>query len=119
MRKWGKQGFLNSADSNDDGWYKFSIRPKVSKGSLEVDIQFMIADCSNKVYLDFEPDYLTLEDDGSLRDVERAKAALKGIDRRIKKARSFADAVVDGTRKIEEALLEYEALIQKALDKSK
>jgi len=117
MRKWSKQGFLNPADSNDDGWYKFSIRPKKSKSSVELDIQYIISDCSNKIYLEFEPDCILLEDNGGMRSPERYTAVMKSIEARRKKNRLFADAVAKAAEQIEKALDEYEEEVIRALDR--
>lgn len=121
MRKWSKQGFLNPADSNDDGWYKFSIRPKSNRNSLGIGIQYIISDCSNKIYLEMEPDYISINSDGTPYNVDDAKRALKSIEVRRKKIRGFAAAVAQSAEKIEEALDHYaialEASIDKALDR--
>lgn len=117
MRKWSKQGFLNPADSNDDGWYKFSIRPKKYKNTLAVGIQYIISDCSNKIYLEFEPDNVALNTDGSAYNVNDAREALASVKTRRKKIRDFAAAVAKSAEMIELVLDEYEAKVLEALDK--
>jgi hypothetical protein len=119
MRKWSKQGFLNPADSNDDGWYKFSIRPKVSgRNSLGLSIQYIISDCSNKIYLEFEPDYISTNSDGTPYSIEDAKRALKSVEVRRKKIRDFAAAVALSAEKIEGALDEFADVVQASIDKA-
>lgn len=119
MRKWGKQGFLNPATSNDDGWYKFSIRPKIRDNRLELNIQYIISDCSNKVYLEFEPNWVRLESDGTVVDYSEAKETLKETAERIKKIRKFSAAVAESAERIEQALLEFQEQVEKAIDRSK
>lgn len=110
MRKWAKQGFLNPADSNDDGWYKFSIRPKKDKWRMGLGIQYIISDCSNKAYLEFEPDQINLDGNGRPHPdrVDDAKRVLVSIKTRRKKIKDFAAAVALSAEKIEEALDSYE-----------
>lgn len=116
MRKWSRQGFLNSADSNDDGWFKFSIRPKKDAYRIGMGIQYIIADCSNKIYLEFEPDYVALSDDGGVKDLPDAFEALKSVDTRRKKIQRLAGAVAQSAEKIEEALSDYEVKLLDAID---
>lgn len=120
MRKWARQGFLNPADSNDDGWYKFSIRPKSETysggGSLGFSIQYIISDCSNKIYLEFEPNYVTLRTDGGVNSVVDARRSLKSIATRRKKIRDFAKAVAQSAEKIEQALDEHQANVEYAIE---
>ena len=116
MRKWAKQGFLNPADSNDDGWYKFSIRPKKNKWSLGLSIQYIISDCSNKAYLEFEPDYVPLDEDGGLKNDEDYRKVIKSIKARRKKINDFAAAVAKSAEMINLNLDEFEAEVEKAFD---
>lgn len=120
MRKWAKQGFLNPADSNDDGWYKFSIRPKNETysggGSIGCSIQYIISDCSNKIYLEFEPNYITLRHDGGANSIVDAKRSLKSVAVRRKKIRDFAKAVAQSAEKIEQALDAHEASVLNAIE---
>lgn len=116
MRKWSKQGFLNPADSNDDGWYKFSIRPKKNKWSLGLGIQYIISDCSNKIYLEFEPDYVPLDNDGGIKDTSEYKKAVESVKARRKKNRDFVAAVVKAGEMIEQNLSEFEDALNDALD---
>lgn len=118
MRKWAKQGFLNPADSNDDGWYKFSIRPKMSKKSIGMSIQYIISDCSNKIYLEFDPDYVTIDAvTGAAVDPAAARGALRFAETRKKKIRDFAAAVALSAEKIEESINEYQVRVSQALDR--
>lgn len=117
MRKWAKQGFLNPADSNDDGWYKFSIRPKKTRWSIGMSIQYILSDCSNKIYLEFEPTYIALDDeDGGAKDVESAKSVLDSIKVRRKKNNDFAAAVAKAAEMINQNLDEFEQDVLNALD---
>lgn len=121
LRKWSKQGFLNPADSNDDGWFKFSIRPRGRdyRNSLGVSIQFIISDCSNKIYLEFEPENIAVNADGSAYNPADAKRVLTSIKVRRKKIRLFAEAVRAAAEKIEETLDSYEDIVVAAIEKSK
>lgn len=114
MRKWSKQGFLNPADSNDDGWFKFSVRPRHGKAdsSLGLGIQFIISDCSNKIYLEFEPNNVFIGPTGKLESrPDQIVRALQSIKERRKKIRLFAKAVADAAAVIEENLDDYESKI--------
>jgi hypothetical protein len=119
LRKWSKQGFLNPADSNDDGWFKFSIRPRIKdyRNSIGVGIQYIISDCSNKIYLEFEPENIAINADGSVYNPADAKRVLASIKVRRKKIRLFAEAVSLSAEKIEETLDEYEAMVLAAIEK--
>lgn len=97
VRKWAKQGFLNPADSNDDGWFKFSIRP--SKASPEFSDCFIISDCSNKIYLEFNIDHFSPK--SSTNDL---KARLAQIKVRKRKISTFRNAIVQACDKFDEAL---------------
>ena len=120
MIKWSKQGFLNPASSNDDGWFKFSIRPKFNKwGNKGLDIQYIISDCSNKIYLEFGPDNVYLDSAGGLNDLSGAKSALASIKTRRKKIRLFASAVAQSAEKIEAALDAYEEQILTLIENHK
>jgi hypothetical protein len=116
MRKWSKQGFLNPADSNDDGWYKFSIRPKKTKWNLGLGIQYIISDCSNKIYLEFEPNYVQLSDDGGMTKPEEYKAVNQSVADRVKKNRDFAAAVAKAAEMIEKNLLDFGEDLDRAFD---
>ena len=126
FKKWGRQAFLNPADSNDDGWYKFSIRPRakgrgVYGGTIGFGVQYIISDCSNKIYLEFEPDNVSVEGDGACYSIPDARAALRSSKVRRKKIQDFAAAVAASAEKIIEALDEFdsqvEVSIQKRLDR--
>lgn len=97
IRKWGKQGFLNPADSNDDGWFKFSIRP--SKGSPGFSDYFVISDCSNKIYLEFNVDHF-----GPNSSTTDLKARLAQIKVRKRKIATFRNAIIQACDKFDEAL---------------
>lgn len=120
MRKWSKQGFLNPADSNDDGWFKFSIRPyHLSPGKrLGFGVQYIISDCSNKIYLEFGPDSVQVGKDGRIDDkATNVENALQSIKERRKKIRSFSSAVAKVCAMIEENLDDYERQIMELLNK--
>lgn len=51
---WGKQNFLNPVNSRDDGWFKLGLELEVSDRRIEVNSKFCIADCSNKIELEFD-----------------------------------------------------------------
>ena len=121
MRKWSKQGFLNPADSNDDGWYKFSIRPlgRHRNRTIGFNMQYIISDCSNKIYLEFEPDMVSINDDGSAYKVGDALDALKDIKARRKKMKDWVAAVNLAGEKLEEAMDTYEAQVLDAIDKAR
>jgi hypothetical protein len=119
MRGWSKQGFLNPASSNDDGWYKFSIRPDTRKSVISVDIQYIIADCSNKSYLDFGSENVYLNDDGTINNRSQAKRAIKDAKARIKKIQKFNKVVAESAVAIEQSLEQFIADVETALDNDK
>lgn len=121
MRKWSKQGFLNPASSNDDGWYKFSIRPGEIERVIGFNVQYIIADCGNKIYLEFDPINIYLDANGGLDTKTNkafAKKAIKDANERIKKIRKFTEAVVESEAEITAALRDYIDQVQEALDKT-
>lgn len=117
MRGWSKQGFLNPASSNDDGWYKFSVRPGKGSRYIDMSIQYIISDCSNKAYLEFSPSSVAINDDGSVMRKSDAKEAIVDAKERIKKIRKFNNAVAESAVKIEDALEQFIADVETALDK--
>jgi hypothetical protein len=116
MSKWSKQAFLNPADSNDDGWYKFSVRPSKHLKSIGLSIQYIISDCSNKIYLEFGPDSIAIESDGGAKDISYAQDALKDITDRRKKIKAWGAAVAKSVEMIEKNLNDYEVEVLHALD---
>ena len=123
MKKWSKQSFLNPADSNDDGWFKFSIRPKPFKknprGSYAgVDIQFIVSDCSNKIYLEFAPRNVSINEAGFITETpENVQRVLQSIKNRRKKIDLFANAVRDFQTNAHANLDAFEADIMDRLNK--
>ena len=53
MRKFGIQKFLNSVDSPDSGWVKFSVI-KSRKTLGRVTTRTIIADCSQQIELEYD-----------------------------------------------------------------
>lgn len=117
MRAWSLQKFLNPASSNDDGWFKFSIRPNSDsrrrKGPARrhPSIQFIISDCSNKIYLEFEPETIYLDGDELISKTSK-KRTLDSIKARRKKIHLFADSIETARWKIVEALDEFEDYVE-------
>ena len=116
MRSWGSQKFLNPVNSGDDGWFKFSIRKKKrSKGVLvdfDYDTYFTMADCSNKINLEFDPEseYTTTiyDNDPADRRKRRRDGLLKSIAARRAKVDTLAKGVLEFQKKLNEALDEFE-----------
>lgn len=121
FKKWGKQGFLNPPDSNDDGWYKFSIRPRKRSnnygGTIGVGIQYIISDCSNKIYLEFEPNNVSIETNGAAYNVHDAREALRSSKVRRKKIEDFYNAVAASHEKIIETLDEFDRQVEDAIQR--
>jgi len=110
--KWGTQGFLNDVDSEDSGWYKFSIRSrregrkKANSKDFGHSITFQIADCSQKIYLDMHWSGLFYSHMNDISRIELGPIdeALSNIRARRKKIKKFAAAVAKAAVKIEESL---------------
>lgn len=120
MRKWSKQGFLNGADSNDSGWFKFSIRPRTDDygdSHRGFSVVCKIADCSEQIHLDFAPESLYVDAYGRPDSLKRAARVKTSIANRRKKIALFAAAVQTFADKYNEALDEYEAEVDAAIQK--
>lgn len=122
--RWGIQGFLNDVDSEDSGWYKFSVLPrstsrrnKKSKYDFGHSVTFQIADCSQKIYLDMDWNGLYFshlsEDNLHQVDLPTIDSALKKLKQRRKKIAKFVDAVNRAGEKIAEMLdSDYDAVLE-------
>lgn len=111
IKKWGSQLFLNPPGSNDDGWAKFSIRPTPLKDYVGFTSAFIISDCSNKAYLEFDPGQWSIS---KLQSDDRTdkKEAVATVNEKLKKVRAFRRAIVIALDKFEEALEETKAQIE-------
>lgn len=110
--KWGIQKFLNDVDSDDDGWFKFSIRPygNKQKGTgFGYNVLCTIGDCNTRIRLDFEPE--------SLYNFKDKKKVLADIKVRRKKIKLFRDAVNAFADKVLEMLDTYESEVKLAQPK--
>lgn len=107
--KWGIQKFLNDVDSDDDGWFKFSIRPYNKSGSGKAfgyNVYCTIADCSSRITLDFQPEHCYTDED--------SHKVLKDIKVRRKKIKLFRDSVNAFADKVLEMLDKYEAEVKQS-----
>ena len=55
VKKFGIQQFLNHVHSGASGYVKFAIRPEKRDGAIGIEAEAQLADCTNKIYLEFEP----------------------------------------------------------------
>lgn len=111
MRNWGMQGFLNGVDSEDDGWFKFSIKKREDASgkpfkSPVYSIYCRIADCSKSVNLEFGPD---IYGDNSIKGMGNWQFAKKQVAARRAKVKKFRDAVDKFAERVLESLDETEA----------
>ena len=87
MIKFGTQGFLNPVDSEDNGWWKFSIRqsdPEDYKDYVgHVSAKFIVADCSNQSHLEFQVGGLTTYRKVTKAMKDRALADVRNRRRRL------------------------------------
>lgn len=79
-------------------------------------IQYIISDCSNKIYLEFAPDYVSLDDDGGVKELEDYTEALATVKARRKKNKDFVAAVVKAGEMIEKNLDDFETDLRAAFD---
>jgi len=89
VKKYGKQGFFNPVDSDDDGSYKLSVRPAEIE-SRRPQIYFKLRDCSKSVKFDLDTeDYDTYDGQhyDPAHEIDQAKRRLK----KIKKMRRVFD----------------------------
>jgi hypothetical protein len=100
-RSYGRQGFLNPADSEDSGYFKFSLKKRDEKPG-RVTVVYRIADCSQNIELDFSVWGLNKPDEDDAP--EKASDIIKMLEARRKKMRKFADAVATFAAKYDEAL---------------
>jgi len=120
MRKWSKQGFFNDADSNDSGFYKFSIRPRDNEWRNEIGFStiFKMADCSERINLEFGPPSVYVRPDGGVERLGEAKRALTKLKARRKKVKILREAINMYCDKIEEFFDQYEEEVNKAIEKT-
>lgn len=107
---WGKQNFLNPATSRDDGWFKFGLEFEASDRRIEINSKFCIADCSNKVDLEF--DLSIWKSSFGPEDFEKAIRKLR--DRRAK-ALMFKEAVDEWYSEITKMYNAYERKMNKQI----
>lgn len=103
MFKWGRQGFFSKVDSRDDGFFKFSIKAARLEDSVDFDVKFMMADCQERIRLEFDPLHYYQNDD--LGHWNECMAFLKA---RRKKAKVLRSAINDFCDAIDQAYDEYE-----------
>lgn len=100
-RSYSRQGFLNPADSEDSGYFKFSLKKKDERPG-RVTVMYRLADCSSNIELDFSVWGLSKPDDDDAP--QKASEIIKMLEERRKKMRKFADAVAAFAEKYDEAL---------------
>ena len=114
MRAWGKQGFLNEPSSDDSGWFKFSVRPASRVGEIGYSFAFYIADCGEKISLDFWTTKGVLIDG---RYTKKNLLAARGdVKKRLKKVRLLRNVIVQAMNKFEEALLDTDRQLEEELN---
>lgn len=118
MRSWGKQGFLNAPDDDDSGWYKFSVRPSKRAGDIGYSYVFYLADCHEKISLDFWTTKSPRGEDGEYKKSHLLETR-DDVKKRLKKVRLLREAVIAAMDKFEEALLDTDKQVQEELDKIK
>lgn len=95
VKKYGKQGFFNPPDSDDDGSYKLSIRPHNSQPERP-SIYFQLRDCSNYIVLDLD----TYGTNDKPKELKEAK-------KRLKKIRKMRRVIDEFLSKAEDAMAKY------------
>ena len=119
--KFGVQTFLNPVDSVDSGYIKFSIMPNgygeaERKKYFGHTITWQIADCSKKVYLEFDG-WHGYDHSGKGLSKHSVRSRLKTLRGRRKKLQLFVDSVNSMAEKVFQAMDEDEAFFQAVLDK--
>lgn len=91
IKRFGKQVFLNHPNSAASGWVKFNITP--DKGCIGFDSTCIIADCTGKIDLEFEPRSLYDSRKDGVYTVKQVTRCYDSIVRRRAKVKKFRDAV--------------------------
>jgi hypothetical protein len=99
-RSYSRQGFLNPADSEDSGSYKFSLKKK-DEIPGRVTAIYRLADCSQHIELDFSVYGLSDPENAS---TEKIQNHIKVIEQRRAKMQKFAKAVAEFANKYDDAL---------------
>lgn len=91
MRKFGVQKFLNDVSSAGNGWLKFNIIPGKA-GHIGFETNFILADCRERVEIEFEPRMVYRDAEGRFRK-SQIERSLKSIKHRRGKAALLRDAM--------------------------
>ena len=115
MRKFGIQKFLNSVDSPDSGWVKFSVI-KSRKTLGRVTTRTIIADCSQQIELEFDLYGIDTERLSPSKIEEKIIESFAHIKERRKKVETFRGAVNRYCDALLVAYKEAESELVKQLD---